>query len=78
LKGVAFTTKWLRQPPSALVSYIHAAMPPDAPGRLPLGTYVEITAYILSLNQLAPGLREMPADTDTLAKLHYPAPKNSQ
>jgi hypothetical protein len=53
-------------------------MPPDAPGRLPLGTYVEITSYILSMNGVPPGTREMPADIGALAVLHYPAPKNGQ
>ena len=78
LKGPVFATKWLRQPAGALVNYIQAAMPPDAPGRLPLGTYVEITAYNLSVNRLEPGPRKMPADTGALAALHYPTPKNDQ
>ena len=78
LKGAAFTAKWFKLPASGLVGYIHAAMPPDAPGRLPLGTYVEITAYILSMNGVAPGTREMPADMSALAALHYAAPKTGQ
>lgn len=78
LKGAAFTAKWFKLPAGALVNYIHAAMPPDAPGRLPLGTYVEITAYILSMNGVAAGSREMPADMNALTALHYPAPKNGQ
>ncbi|HET7085512.1 MAG TPA: cytochrome c [Rhizomicrobium sp.] len=72
LKGEAFAAKWFRSPPGILVNYIHAAMPPDAPGRLPLGTYVEIVAYILGANGFSPGTREMPADKDALAALRYP------
>lgn len=78
LKGATFTAKWFKLPAGALVNYIHLAMPPDAPGRLPLGTYVEITAYILSMNGVPPGTRDMPADMSALAVLHYPAPKNTQ
>jgi len=78
LKGAVFTAKWFKLPASGLVNYIHAAMPPDSPGRLPLGTYVEITAYILSMNGVAPGTRDMPADMSALTALRYPAPKNGQ
>lgn len=75
LKGTAFTAKWFKLPASGLVNYIHAAMPPDSPGRLPMGTYVEIAAYILSVNGLAAGAAEMPSDPKALATLHYPPPK---
>jgi mono/diheme cytochrome c family protein len=76
LKGEAFTAKWLKLSPSALVGYVHGAMPPDAPGRLPLGTYVEIVAYILGVNGVPAGTREMPADMKALASLYYPQQKN--
>src|SRR5882757_81010 len=76
LKGEAFSAKWFKLSPSALVGYVHGAMPPDAPGRLPLGTYVEIVAYILGVNGVPAGTREMPADMKALATLHYPQQKN--
>lgn len=72
LKGTAFMAKWRKLPPSALVNYVHNAMPPDTPGRLPMGTYVEIVAYILSVNGVAPGTKEMPTDAAALAALRYP------
>jgi len=72
LKGDAFTAKWFKLPVSALVGYVHAAMPPDAPGRLPLGSYVEIVDYILSVNGVPSGTMEMPADMKALAALRYP------
>jgi mono/diheme cytochrome c family protein len=77
LKGAAFRAKWLKLPASGLVGYMHGAMPPDSPGRLPLGTYAEIAAYILSMNGIAPSSRELPADMAQLGKLHFadaPAP----
>jgi mono/diheme cytochrome c family protein len=75
LKGSAFTAKWFKLPASGLLGYIRTAMPPDAPGRLPLGTYVEIAAYILSMNGLPPGPKDMPADMNALAGMHYPQTK---
>jgi hypothetical protein len=77
LKGAAFTAKWFKMPAGGLVNYIRAAMPPDAPSRLPFGTYVEIAAYILSVNGLAPGTKEMPADANALATLHFPSRKSA-
>jgi mono/diheme cytochrome c family protein len=76
LKGAAFIAKWFKLPASGLVGYIRTAMPPDAPGRLPLGTYVEIAAYILSVNGLTSGAKDMPADMTALAGLHYPQTKS--
>ena len=76
LKGDAFAAKWFKMPAGALVGYVHAAMPPDGPGRLPMGTYVEIVAYILSVNGVPLGTRDMPADMTALGALHYPPQKN--
>jgi mono/diheme cytochrome c family protein len=78
LKGDAFTAKWFKMPAGALVGYVHAAMPPDGPGRLPMGTYVEIVAYILSVNGVPSGTREMPSDMTTLGALYYPPQKKNQ
>ncbi|MDB5705259.1 MAG: hypothetical protein JWN66_2375 [Sphingomonas bacterium] len=69
LKGEAFRAKWFGRPPSALIGFTRAAMPPDSPGRLPLGTYVEIAAYLLSANGIAPGEQTLPADMKALGEL---------
>ena len=76
LKGDAFAAKWFKMPTGALVGYVHAAMPPDGPGRLPMGTYVEIVAYILSVNGMSPGTKDMPADMNVLGMLRYPSQQN--
>jgi mono/diheme cytochrome c family protein len=73
LKGDAFRAKWFGHPVSSLVAFTKAAMPPDARGRLPLGTYVEIVAYLLNANGINPGPRELPSDMALLAKLRIPA-----
>jgi mono/diheme cytochrome c family protein len=69
LNGPAFQAKWFARPVGALIQYTHAAMPPDSPGRLPLGTYVEIIAYLLNANGVPAGQSELPADMSALNKL---------
>ena len=71
LNSAAFRAKWLKLPASGLVGYMRSAMPPDSPGRLPLGTYTEIAAYILSRNGIAPSGRELPADMAQLGRLRF-------
>jgi mono/diheme cytochrome c family protein len=73
LNSTAFRAKWLKLPASGLVGYMRSAMPPDSPGRMPLGTYTEIAAYILSMNGVAPSNRELPADMAQLGKLRFAA-----
>ena len=70
LRGPAFMAKWAKLPPSALISYVRTAMPADTPGRLPSGTYIEIVAYILNQNGLAPATKGMPADISAQAAQH--------
>jgi S-disulfanyl-L-cysteine oxidoreductase SoxD len=77
LKGDAFRTKWFGHPVSSLLGFTHAAMPPDAPGRLPMGTYVEIIAYLLNANGISPGAGELPSDMTVLAKIRIPAANGS-
>lgn len=53
---------------------MRGAMPPDSPGRLPMGTYTEIAADILSMNGIVPSGQALPADMAALGKLHFTAP----
>ncbi len=73
LKGEAFRSKWFGQPASALIGFANTTMPPDSPGRLPLETYAEIVAYVLSENGVAPGTRALPADMEALDQLDIQA-----
>ena len=77
LKGEAFREKWFAQPMGELVEFERANMPPDSPGRLPLETYVDITAYLLSANGIAPGAQPLPADDNVLKVMHIPTPSES-
>jgi len=69
LKGEAFRAKWSGQPVANLIGYIRVAMPPDSPGRLPVESYVDLAAYLLSANGVPAGERPLPTDMDELAKL---------
>jgi len=74
LKGAAFRARWFGRPAGALVGFMRDAMPPDAPGRLPPGSYVEIAAYLLDANGVPPGARELPAEMERLNRLRLEAP----
>jgi S-disulfanyl-L-cysteine oxidoreductase SoxD len=69
LKGTAFRAKWFSGPVGNLFAFTTAAMPPDRAGRLPVETYADIVAYLLSRNGINPGKEELPADLATLNTL---------
>src|SRR6478736_2881695 len=50
LKGPGFLGKWGGQPLTALLDYMHSAMPPTNPGGLPDGSYAALAAFILHEN----------------------------
>jgi mono/diheme cytochrome c family protein len=77
LKGEAFRARWFAQPIGALVSFTSGAMPPDSPGRLPFESYVEIVAYLLNANGVAPGVRALPTDMGALATLRVTPEKGA-
>jgi mono/diheme cytochrome c family protein len=55
LIGSAFTSNWGGGPVSALLSFVKENMPATAPGSLSDQTYVELVAYLLSMNDVPPG-----------------------
>src|SRR5262245_33376454 len=57
-----YTEKLLRyanQPMSALFETVSATMPADNVGSLPTSEYIDVLAYVLSINGAAPGKEEM-------------------
>ncbi|MGV8855225.1 MAG: glucose/sorbosone family PQQ-dependent dehydrogenase [Devosia sp.] len=66
LAGRYFAGKWNGKSVGDLYRKAHDTMPPSRPGSLPGADYAEIVAYILSVNGLAAGDVEMPADPDAL------------
>ena len=55
LAGPAFRGGWGAQSVEALIDFVGATMPPDAPGSLPPEDYARIAAYILQANGFAAG-----------------------
>jgi len=64
LKGVDFLGNWGTA--GGIYDYFSVAMPPTAPGKLGEAVYVDILAYILSVNGLAAGDQELTADPAVL------------
>jgi hypothetical protein len=53
-------------------------MPPGGAGTLDDATYLQVTAYMLSRNGVAPGDMELPSDMQALAALRFPGPAGSE
>ncbi len=51
------------------VEHLRITMPMDGPGRLPIQQYVDVTAFILSINNIPAGSSELPIDEDALSEV---------
>lgn len=58
----AFKLKWSRRTLGDLYTFIHQNMPDSAPGILTPQQAVDLTAYILQLNEIPAGSAQLPAD----------------
>ena len=67
--GEAFKVKWLSRTAFDIFETIRTLMPEDNPGILPTQDYVDIVAYILSLNGFPPGAEELATDEQALRKV---------
>ena len=65
-KNKKFRTKWDGRSLSELFNLISEKMPDDAPGSLMPKEYAQALAYILRLNEAAPGKTELPAESAAL------------
>ena len=64
LAGEAFVARW--QNAGELFEKIRTTMPTDSPGRLGRQEYIDILAYILSVNKFPAGAKELPKETAEL------------
>lgn len=64
--GEAFAQAWKGQTVFDFMDLVRQTMPEDSPGKLPLGEYVDIVAYVLNLNGYPQGEAELPADEAVL------------
>ncbi len=72
LAGPYFEGKWPGQTVGALYTHTHDRMPPSRPASLGDETYVDLVAYMLQVNGVAPGDVELPADRDALNQMVIP------
>jgi mono/diheme cytochrome c family protein len=76
LAGKEFTANWNGQPLGELFDKIQTSMPADKPGTLSRSVNAEILAYILQVNKLPAGRKELPVEPDTLKQIQFDAAKN--
>ncbi len=69
VKGTAFTAQWGGKTAGDLFTYISTKMPPSNAGALGDATYLEITAFLLQSNGVAPGATALTSDAAALAAL---------
>lgn len=60
---------WSGRPLAELFQYIRYSMPKSEPGTLSAEEYAQLTAYILQLNGMPDGARELPADSAALSRI---------
>jgi mono/diheme cytochrome c family protein len=66
LAGEYFASNWNGKSAGDLYRKAHDTMPPSRPGTLAATDYADIIAYVLSVNGLAAGDAELPADPAVL------------
>ena len=67
--GAIFAAWWDKKTLSDLFQFVVTRMPKNEPGSLQADEYVDVTAYLLKLNELPAGNEPMPADTVALRKI---------
>jgi cytochrome c len=63
---VAFLRKWAGKPVAELFTYVHANMPPDAPGTLTPQQAIDVIAHMFAVSTIPAGDKELPADAKAL------------
>jgi mono/diheme cytochrome c family protein len=72
--GPIFELTWMAEPVGHLFEHISTAMPEDDPGSLTPEEYAAVVAYLLRLNGVPPGDRELPANAAALREARWRAP----
>lgn len=66
LTGVAFSFRWRGLTVADVYGSVQSTMPPEEPGTLSAGEYIDIVAFLLSANRYPAGDRELAADSALL------------
>lgn len=72
LKGPAFRNHWGGGGLDGPFNVMTTKMPPSNPGELPVETYADLLAFILSKNGVPSGDSELPADATELEQMAAP------
>jgi mono/diheme cytochrome c family protein len=67
--GAIFAAWWDRKTLADLYQFIVTRMPKNEPGSLQTDEYLDVTAYLLKLNELPTGTDPLPADTVAMKKI---------
>ena len=72
--GDKFKVAWVSKTAYDIFDVIRSQMPEDNPGSLERAEYVDVVAYIFSLNAYPPGQDDLPGDDDGLKKVRIDNP----
>jgi mono/diheme cytochrome c family protein len=67
--GATFNATWNKRSLSELYTYIRDRMPKNEPGSLSAEEYADVLAYVLKLNRMPAGQRELPADSAAIKRI---------
>ena len=67
LARASFLRKWGGRTVATLYGYTKATMPEDNPGYLSDQQYIDIIAYMFTVNKMIAGVEELVPDTEVLA-----------
>jgi mono/diheme cytochrome c family protein len=76
--GPAFLTKWAGRPLAELFGFVSTRMPKANPGSLSEDEYVMVVAYVLKINGMPAGTKELSADPDELNAIRFDAPPGAE
>lgn len=74
--GAVFNATWNKRSLSELYTYIRDRMPKNDPGSLESQEYADVLAYVLRLNRMPAGQRELPADSAAIKRIRIDLPKS--
>jgi len=75
--GDKFKVAWVSKTAYDIFDVIRSQMPEDNPGSLERQEYVDVVAYIFSLNAFPAGSGDLPGDDDGLKKVRIDSPPES-
>ena len=67
--GATFNATWNHRALSELYGYIRDRMPKNEPGSLSAEEYADVLAYLLRMNRMPTGRRELPADSTAMKSI---------